>query len=360
MQVMRDEIATKLVVLGTGGTIAGLAADRQDNVGYTAAQLGVAQLIEAMPASSRPALQLVSEQVAQVDSKDMSLPVWRQLAQRCLCWLADPQVAGIVVTHGTDTLEETAFFLHLLLDAAGPCARPVVLTGAMRPASSLTPDGPQNLLDAMLVAADPQARGVMVVFAGTIHDAAEVHKVDAYRIDAFRSGPGGIRGRVEEGRVCWSRAATCAAAPGVQKDAGLPGQEPPGDCPVAPAWLLQDRPWPKVEIVLSHAGASGLPVDAMLATPAALRPDGIVVAGTGNATVHETLLAALQRARDAGVVVWRSSRCGSGHTVALADAPFPDSGGLSPVKARISLMLLLAQRTGAVASADPQQPTPAP
>ncbi len=143
---MNTTSTKKLVVLGTGGTIAGLSGDAHDNVGYKAAQVGVEQLLQALPSARRPQATLVSEQLAQVDSKDMVHDVWQRLAQRCADWLADPQVMGIVVTHGTDTMEETAFFLHLALAACGVADKPVVLTGAMRPASSLTPDGPQNLL----------------------------------------------------------------------------------------------------------------------------------------------------------------------------------------------------------------------
>src|SRR4051794_34617606 len=131
----------KIVVLGTGGTIAGRAASAQDNLGYRAAQVGVEDLLQGVPAAS--GLQLHAEQVAQVDSKDMDFTVWRSLALRCEHWLAQADVAGIVVTHGTDTMEETAFFLQSVLATD----KPVVLTGAMRPATSAAPDGPQNLAD---------------------------------------------------------------------------------------------------------------------------------------------------------------------------------------------------------------------
>jgi L-asparaginase len=240
---------------------------------------------------------VVSEQVAQVDSKDMRHDIWHLLAQRCAFWLADPEVAGVVVTHGTDTMEETAFFLHESLRGRGIADKPVVLTGAMRPASSLTPDGPQNMRDALVVAADLRACGVMVVFAGSIHGAREVQKVDSYRLDAFDSGEAGLLGRVEEGEVAWVR---------------LPIALPDAPRPIA----LQDQAvWPRVEIVTSHAGASGWMVDALLAPRTADALHGLVVAGTGNGSVHEALEAALVQAQMQGVVVWRSSRCGSGHTV---------------------------------------------
>ncbi len=137
MQVSRN----KIVVLATGGTLAGTAADPGDNIGYRAAQLGIDQLLEAIPALR--GLPVQAEQVAQIDSKDMSFEIWRALALRCRHWLAQVDVAGLVITHGTDTLEETAFFLQSVLAPA----KPVVLTAAMRPATALLADGPQNIVD---------------------------------------------------------------------------------------------------------------------------------------------------------------------------------------------------------------------
>jgi len=166
-----------LLVLGTGGTIAGTASSASDNIGYTAAQ------------------------VAQVDSKDMRFDIWRTLARRVAHHLAQPQVAGVVITHGTDTLEETAYFLHAVLPAELVNAKPVVLTCAMRPASSLNPDGPQNLKDAVAVALSAGAHGVVVVCAGTVHGALEVQKTHTYRLDAFSSGDAGPLAYVEEGSV---------------------------------------------------------------------------------------------------------------------------------------------------------------
>jgi L-asparaginase len=210
-------------------------------------------------------------------------------------------------------MEETAFFLQSLL---GP-AKPVVLTGAMRPATSSAADGPQNLADALAVAACPQARGVSVVFAGTVHAAADVQKVHPYRIDAFSSGDAGPLAYVEEGRVRGLRA------------------WPDG----SPARAVPDLPasWPRVEIVMSHAGASGAAVDALVRDGAA----GLVVAATGNGTVHHALEEALLRAQAAGVAVRRATRCPLGRILPHAGSPLPAAEGLSPVKARIALLLEL-------------------
>lgn len=316
--------ARKIVVLGTGGTIAGTSEVAGANVGYTAAQIGVAQLLAAVPGLERAAggAELAAEQVAQIDSKDMTHAVWARLAARCAALLADASVAGIVVTHGTDTLEETAWLLHSVL----PADKPVVLTCAMRPATALAPDGPQNLLDAVALAAEPSARGVLVAAAGVVHGAREVSKVHPLRLDAFDSGDTGPLGWVEAGRVRWAH-----------------GRAPAAQAPAhgALAQALEARPWPRVEIVLSHAGADGALVDWLVQGGAA----GIVVAATGNGTLRAALEQALARAAAAGVRVRVASRCPQGRMLALQDARWQDADGLSPVKARVSLLLELLAAT---------------
>lgn len=335
-----ETIFEKLVVLGTGGTIAGTAAIASDNLGYTAAQLGVAQLLEAIPGlpDVLGGRVLLTEQVAQIDSKDMSYSVWRALAQRVSYHLSQVDVCGVVITHGTDTLEETAYFLHALLPAAQLAGKPVVLTCAMRPASSAAPDGPQNLLDALAVAGTAGACGVLAVCAGRVHGAVAVQKVHTYRLDAFDSGETGAVACVEEGRV--------------RILGGWPGSTQ-GTAPGALEKALNASHWPRVEIVLNHAGADGLMVDALLAQAGATLAGGassmadpvrgLVVAATGNGTVHQDLEAALLRAHAAGIKVVLASRCCNGRVLPRAGALFPDSQGLSPVKARIALMLALMQ-----------------
>ena len=306
----------KIVVLGTGGTIAGTSAQAGDNIGYTAAQVGVAQLLAAVPGLQAMAGTLLTEQVAQIDSKDMDGEVWRALALRCAHHLADPDVRGIVITHGTDTLEETAWFLHQVLDAR----KPVVLTCAMRPATALAPDGPQNLLDAVAVATAPGACGVVMVAAGEVHGARHVQKVHPYRVNAFTSGDVGPLGFVEEGAVRltqnWPPALDGKAQAAIERIANI-------------------VTWPRVEIVVSHAGATGAVVDALVRDGV----QGLVVACTGNGTIHHALEAALLRAQSAGVKVVRSTRCPLGQMLPKPGDVLPDSHGLSPVKARIALML---------------------
>lgn len=311
----------KIVILGTGGTIAGTAASAFDHTGYTAAQVGIAQLVAAIPAFAGSACELVTEQVAQVDSKDMSFAVWARLAVRVNHFLAQADVQGLVITHGTDTLEETAWFLQALLNPG----KPVVLTCAMRPATALAPDGPQNMLDAVAVASHPGARGVLAVCAGAIHSARDVQKVHTYRLDAFSSGDAGPVGYVEEGRLRllrnWPEAHT-GQAPAAMKN--IAGHD-------------DGHNWPRVEIVMNYAGAGAAVVEALVASGV----QGLVVAGTGNGTLHHDLEAALLQAQAAGVRVVRATRCLEGRVLPKAGDAISDSQGLSPVKARVNLLLEL-------------------
>lgn len=316
--------AHRIIVLGTGGTIAGRAEAKGDNIGYTAAQVGVDDLLSgiALPRGTTAD----AEQIAQVDSKDMDMATWQRLAQRCAYWLAQADVMGVVITHGTDTLEETALFLHLAL---GP-QKPVVITCAMRPASALAPDGPQNVRDAMAVASTPGARGVVVVCAGVVHSALDVQKVHTYRLDAFSSGDSGPLGYVEEGMVRQLRqwpaeGASSGALSAVARDPSH---------------------WPRVEILMSHAGAGAGLVDALIAErnggkPGAAR--GLVLAATGNGTLHHALEDAAIRAQSAGMAVVRATRCMQGHILPKAGDVLRDAGALTPAKARVALMLELME-----------------
>ena len=311
---MRVKKIQSVVVIATGGTIAGTSSDSADNIGYKAAQLGIDQLLLGIPdlCAAGP---VISEQLAQINSKDMSFALWARLAARVNHFMDRDDVRGIVITHGTDTLEETAYFLHCVCRPG----KPVVLTCAMRPATALLSDGPQNMVDAFAVARHAGATGVVAVCAGTVHGALDVRKVHAYKLDAFSSGDCGPIAQVEEGRLRllrnWPAAPDCQALPAIETIAN----------------------WPRVEIVMSYAGASGGIVQALLAQGV----DGLVVAGTGNGTLHHSLQAALIEAQQAGVRVVRATRCVNGRVLALLGDVIPDSKGLSPVKARIALMLEL-------------------
>jgi L-asparaginase len=330
LQVGFLKMSKKIAFLGAGGTIAGTAASADDNVGYTAAQVRIQDLMGAIPTlqTTLAGDEFVAEQVCQVDSKDMEIAQWLDLASRLKHHLAQDEVRAVVVTHGTDTMEETAFFLSCVVPATLLAAKPVVMTCAMRPSSSLTPDGPQNVLDSVAVARHAGACGVMVVCAGVVHLAAHVQKIRTYRLDAFDSGDSGPLAYVEEGRV--------------RLLAGWPVN---GDTRAKSDPLPQSHIWPRVEIVMNHAGASGAGVRAMCAHVADgdVPVRGIVVAGTGNGTMHHDLEAALRAAQNKGLSVVRSTRCAYGSVVLGSGqgGPFRHMEGLSPVKARIALMLEL-------------------
>lgn len=313
---MQRRNASTVVILGTGGTIAGTSAHAQDNLGYRAAQLGVAELASAVPMPGGVRIEL--EQVVQIDSKDMGFAVWLALAKRVAHHLARPQVCGVVITHGTDTLEETAYFLQRVLAPA----KPVAVTGAMRPATSRQADGPQNLCDAVAVASAAGTHGVVAVFAGAVHAAREVRKIHPYRIDAFGSGDSGPLAWIEEGEL-------------------RPLRTWPTDRPLGLELLPADIAlWPAVDIVTSMSGARPAAVAALCASGVR----GLVVAATGNGTVHAELEAALLQAQAQGIAVLRSTRCLDGRIACPksdAAAALPSAGDLTPVKARIELMLSL-------------------
>ncbi|WP_322046824.1 asparaginase [Paraburkholderia sp. J67] len=322
-QTTQSAALPRIAVLATGGTIAGSAPDAANTAGYQAGVIGVAQLLAAVPGLDAVA-QIQAEQVASVDSKDMSFALWSTLAQRVNALLASDAIDGVVITHGTDTLEETAYVLHLTVKSA----KPVILTAAMRPASALSADGPLNLLNAVTLAASGKAsgQGVLVAFNNRIHCARDVAKISTYAVDAFQSPEIGALGWVQDGRVEFQRRALRPHTVDTPFDASTQ--------------------WPQVEIVTSYAGVSRIAVDALVS--AGVR--GIVVAGTGNGSIHATLQQALSDAVAQGIAVVRASRVGSGHVMhngaAKDDAlGFVSAGTLSPFKARVLLMLALAAGT---------------
>lgn len=305
-----------IVILGTGGTIAGQAAGADDGVGYRSGTLGVQALIDAVPPLSTWSLEV--EQVACLDSKDMGPATWQALAVSAAHHLARPEVRGVVVTHGTDTLEETAWLLHRVLAPA----KPLVLTAAMRPATALSADGPRNLLDAVTVAAEPGAAGVLAVLAGEVIGAPDLRKRHTTRPEAFRGGDAGPVAAVIEGRVHRWRDWPRGEPLGLDRLA----RDPAG--------------WPWVAVLANHAGADGREVRALVDAGV----QGLVVAGTGNGTLSATLEAALLAAARAGVPVRRCSRCGDGAVVDPQGSAIPSAGWRSPWQARVDLLLeLLAQ-----------------
>ncbi|MFK4441452.1 L-asparaginase [Caballeronia udeis] len=319
----------RIAVLATGGTIAGEAGDASKTSGYKAGVLGVDKLLGAVPSLSQVA-RIHAEQVASIDSKDMTPALWATLCTRVNALLAQDDIDGIVITHGTDTLEETAYLLHLTVKSE----KPVVLTAAMRPATALSADGPLNLLNAVTVAASRASwkQGVLVAFNNQIHCARDVTKTSTYAVDAFRSPEGGALGWVQDGQVEFQRA---VVRPHTLR---------------SPFQISADLP--VVEIVTSYAGASRAAIDAFVAAGV----KGLVIAGTGNGSLHSALQQAVAEAVRQGVAVVRSSRVGAGHVMRNGAAPDDALGSitadaLNPYKARVLLMLALAAGT---ASADLQ------
>jgi L-asparaginase len=329
----------ELIVLGTGGTIAGTAASRTNHTGYTAAQIGVATLLQGVQGlhEALDGHTLVSEQVAQLDSKDMDFATMLRIAQRCVHFLAQEQVRGLVITHGTDTLEETAYFLHLMIPPELQ-TKPIVLTCAMRPATSQEADGPRNLTDAVTLALDAKARGVLVVCAGDVHHAVLVQKMHSYALNAFSSGDvelgePGCMAKVDDAQVRWSS----HAAQIFEENRPIAHIEyKKFAIEIIANKLSVTIHWPRVEIILNHSHATGSIVNALLH---ASTPDdplrAIVVAATGNGTISDALQSALISARSKGVDILLSSRCAWGG-VRGHSGQFISETQLSAVKARIA------------------------
>jgi L-asparaginase len=316
--------ARTVVILGSGGTIAGEAASPGDDLGYRSASLPVAALVGGL--QPPPGFVLESEQVAQLDSKDMDFATWRRLALRSASQLARDDVAAVVVTHGSDTLEETAYFLQRVLAPA----KPVVLTASMRPATSRHADGPQNLRDALAVATAPGARGVVVVVAGAVHAALDVRKIHPQRVDAFGSGDAGPLGRLAGGRLHMERPWPAAVDRVAVDLAQLPDD---------------DSQWPWIAIVVSGAGADPRAVRTLVDAGAG----GLVVAATGNGTIHRALEAPLREAAARGCAVLRATRCLAGAIVepTAPAAALPSAGALTPQQARVELIVQLLERRAA-------------
>ena len=318
---MSKENLQKIVVLGMGGTIAGVASDPEKPKEYTAGALGVADLIDCLGLSN--AVQIDVQNVAQINSKDMQVPHWQALLSAVDAANQDPQTRAVVITHGTDTLEETAFFL----EAMGPWSKPVVLTCAMLPANAADADGPGNLTDALNWASLTQHCAVFVVCAAKVHLSQDVQKLTTENVDAFTSGPQACFASKQGGQ--WHEHRDLAPARHFHKP--------------SLTYALALKNWPRVEMVTNHALNDGAVVRALLATSASEDTPlaGIVLAGTGMGTASQGLEQALQKALDLGVQVWLSSRCIFGLANAQAQTTWGVVSPLSAAKARTALCLSL-------------------
>lgn len=312
----------RVIILATGGTIAGAGASA-DRAGYTAGKIPIEDLIGTIPSVKKIA-NISGEQVASVGSQDMTVDIWKKLAIRANEIFAKNEADAIVVTHGTDTQEETAYFLDLVI----PTDKPVVLTGSMRPATAISADGPKNLYDAITVAINPKSkgRGVLVSFNEGIYDGREVMKMSTTKTDAFGSPNTGPVGQAYDGRVEYYSSAVREVNP------------------PKPIVLTSDMKLPRVDIVYMYADAPPDQIDMLVSKKVA----GIVIAGVGNGNFNKAYMEAVKRAVAAGVVVCRASRAPSGRVV-LHDEINDDELGtivsddLTPQKARVLLMLALTR-----------------
>ncbi|WP_116114525.1 asparaginase [Austwickia chelonae] len=319
-----------VLVLATGGTIAG-STSATETVNYAAGVVDVDKLIDAVPGLDTLA-EISHRQLWQVDSVDMDPDRQLELVRQVRSQVARPDIDGIVITHGTDTLEESAYLLDLLVGSP----KPVVLVGSMRPADALSADGPANLRHAVLVAASPLSRdlGVLVVIGEEIHAARSTRKVHATRTHAFDS-PYGPLGEIVAEEPHYSRALhRCSAV----------------DPTSAATISAVGAELPPVEVVQGRAGLPQPILQAVLDSGAA----GVVYVGHGAGNIPADVLPRLQTLVEAGVVVMRASRVGSG-TVSRKGAVDDDqygfvaAGDLTPQQGRIALSVALTQ------SRDPRQ-----
>ncbi|PSW07264.1 L-asparaginase 2 [Photobacterium lipolyticum] len=309
-------------ILATGGTIAGAGQSATES-SYTSGKVGVDELIAAVPEMTKIA-DISGEQVVKIGSQDMNDEVWLTLAKRVNDLLAQDDVDGVVITHGTDTMEETAYFLDLTVKSE----KPVVLVGAMRPSTAMSADGPTNLYNAVVTATDEDSkgRGVLVAMNDSVFDARDVTKTSTTAVQTFQSPNFGTLGFIHNSDVKYQRS---------------PERKHTTDTPFDVSKL---NVLPKVGIVYNYANASELPVKALVNA----KYDGIVSAGVGNGNMYHTVFDELAKASKNGVMVVRSARTPTGSTTLHAEVDddkygFVASGTLNPQKARILLMLSLTQ-----------------
>jgi L-asparaginase len=312
----------RIIILATGGTIAG-AGTSADRAGYTAGKIPIEDLIGSIPTIKKVA-NITGEQIASVGSQDMTVEIWKKLAIRANEIFKNNEADGIVVTHGTDTQEETGYFLDLVLTSD----KPVVLTGSMRASTAISADGPKNLYDAITIAANPKSkgRGVLVSFNEGIFDARDVMKLSTTKTNAFGSPNTGPVGQAYDGRVEYYSTSTREVNP------------------KKPIVLTPDTKLPRVDIVYMYADAPPDLIDLLISK----KVDGIVIAGVGNGNFNKAYTEAVKRAVAANIIVCRASRTPSGRVV-LHDEVNDDELGtivsddLTPQKARVLLMLGLTR-----------------
>ncbi len=312
----------RIIILSTGGTIAGQQPNT-DKAGYLPGKIPIADLLKNIPSITQKAI-VQGEQIASIGSFDMTIDIWIKLARRINEIFARNEADGIVITHGTDTQEETAYFLNLTV----PSDKPVVLTGSMRPATAISADGSKNLYDAIIVASEPasKGKGVLLCFNENIFDAKNVVKTSMTNVNAFSSPNTGAIGQVYDSKVFYNTQPLNRHSGAAAFDLGK----------------LDSLP--TVEIVYAYAGASNTAINAFIDNHVA----GIIIAGTGNGSFDKAILESVKTAVKKGIPVVRSSRVVSGRVSVQYVGVFDDaklgtlvSDNLNPQKARILLMLAL-------------------
>jgi L-asparaginase len=326
-RVAAQQEIPSVVILATGGTIAGAAATGTQS-GYTSGAVTIDAMLAAVPGIDKLAA-VKGEQISNVGSQDMSFDILLKLAKRINELGRNADVDGIVITHGTDTMEESAYFLNLTVKTD----KPVVLVGSMRPSTAVSADGPLNLYNAIAVASDPQARGrgVLVVMNDEIHAAHSLTKMSTTAVETFMSPGRGLVGTSHYGKQDYFNSPTWKHTTQSEFD-------------VSAVTKL-----PRVDVLFACADMSSDLIDAAVAKGA----KGVVIAGVGNGNMNKASVDAAEKAAKKGVVVVRSSRVPTGlvgRNVELDDDKlgFVASNELNPQKARILLSLaLLKQRSPA-------------
>jgi L-asparaginase len=314
--------ARQVVIVATGGTIAG-AAKSETEAGYKAGAVAVDVLLEAVPQLKELA-RVRGVQVASVGSQDMSDAIWLKLAAEVNALVASPDVDGVVITHGTDTMEETAYFLNLVVKSD----KPVVLTGSMRPATAMSADGPLNIYNAVALAADARARGrgVLVAVNDDVHGARAITKTHTTDVETFTSHEEGLVAVCLFGKCDFFRTPTEVHTAKSEFS------------------VSADQKLPRVDVIYAHADMSPDLIEAAVAKGA----KGLVVAGVGDGNMTTPALEALKSARAKGVVVVRASRVGAGivrRNIEVDDDAlgFVAAMALNPPKARVLLKLALTK-----------------
>ena len=327
-QTVETRQGKQVVILATGGTIAGAAATGTQS-GYQSGAVGIDTMVAAVPGIEKLAT-IKGEQISNVGSQDMSYEILLKVAKRINELAKSPDVAGIVITHGTDTLEESAFFLNLTVKTD----KPVVMVGSMRPSTAVSADGPLNLYNGVGVAIDPQAkgRGVLVVMNDQIHAAHSLTKTSTTAVQTFMSPVRGIVGVASYGKNDWYSSPPWKHTTATEFD------------------ISQVTQLPRVDVIFASMDMS----PEMITASAASGAKGIVIAGVGNGNMNKASVDAAAAAVKKGVIVVRSSRVATGlvgRNVELDDDKlgFIASDELNPQKARILLSLALLKNNNAAA-----------